>query len=119
MTSKIDLTQFKKTEVIKKLSKSKSDENLKEISDIPNKGRKSKYNTPEERLEARKQQKKEYRQRKKQELEEFWVSLMSQCLMMSQDKSVAEKLMGQMTKDRNERQKYNKAFFESFPQTLL
>ena len=89
MTSKIDLTQFKKTEVIRKLSKSKSDENLKEIAetsiddttitarsrepsiDTPKRGRKSKYNTPEERLEARRQQQKEYRQRKKQELEEL------------------------------------------------
>ncbi len=71
MTSKIDLNQFKKTEVIKKLSKSKSSENLKEIVDTPKRGRKSKYNTPEERLEARRQQQKEYRQRKKQELEEL------------------------------------------------
>ena len=70
MTSKIDLNQFKKTEVIKKLSKSKSSENLTSI-DTPKRGRKSKYNTPEERLEARRQQQKEYRQRKKQELEEL------------------------------------------------
>ncbi len=70
MTSKIDLNQFKKTEVIKKLSKSKSSENLTSM-DTPKRGRKSKYNTPEERLEARRQQQKEYRQRKKQELEEL------------------------------------------------
>ena len=85
MTNKIDLKKFNQTEVVKKLSKSKSEENLKIISDekaeeetqaepLPEKqkrGRKSKYNTPEERLEARRQQQKEYRLRKKKELEEL------------------------------------------------
>ncbi len=85
MTNQIDLTQFNKTDIIKKLSKSKSEENLKIISEekaeeetqaepLPEKqkrGRKSKYNTPEERLEARRQQQKEYRLRKKKELEEL------------------------------------------------
>ena len=85
MTNKIDLKKFNQTEVVKKLSKSKSEENLKIISDekaeeetkaepLPEKqkrGRKSKYNSPEERLEARRKQQKEYRLRKKQELEEL------------------------------------------------
>ena len=85
MTNKIDLKKFNKTDIIKKLSKSKSEENLKIISEekaeeetqaepLPEKqkrGRKSKYNTPEERLEARRQQQKEYRLRKKKELEEL------------------------------------------------
>ena len=85
MTNQLDLTQFNQTEIVKKLSKSKSEENLKIISEekaeeetkaehVPEKqkrGRKSKYNTPEERLEARRKQQKEYRLRKKQELEEL------------------------------------------------
>ena len=93
MTTKIDLSQFNKTDIVKKLSKSKSEENLKNISEpevndtqaekaalklieatAPEKqkrGRKSKYNTPEERLEARRKQQKEYRLRKKAELEEL------------------------------------------------
>ena len=85
MTNQIDLTQFNKTDIIKKLSKSKSEENLKIISEEKaeeetqteplhekqKRGRKSKYNTPEERLEARRQQQKEYRLRKKKELEEL------------------------------------------------
>ena len=91
MTAQLDLTQFNKTKIVKKLSKSKSNENLKDISDAePNvdaaintamklmeataekkRGRKSKYNNDEERKEARRQQQKEYRQRKKKELEEL------------------------------------------------
>ena len=90
--NKLDLTQFKETDIVKKLSKSKSEENLKNIIDdsfaceaektalklieatSPEKqkrGRKSKYNSAEERLEARRKQQKEYRLRKKQELEEL------------------------------------------------
>ena len=93
MTNKLDLTQFNKTDIVKKLSKSKSEENLLNILEgevheadaektalklievtAPKKqkrGRKSKYNTPEERLEARRKQQKEYRLRKKAELEEL------------------------------------------------
>ncbi len=85
MTNKLDLTQFNKTDIVKKLSKSKSEENLLNILEgeppaeiktepTPEKqkrGRKSKYNTPEERLEARRKQQKEYRLRKKAELEEL------------------------------------------------
>ena len=85
MTNKLDLSQFNKTDIVKKLSKSKSEENLLNILEgeppaeiktepAPEKqkrGRKSKYNTPEERLEARRKQQKEYRLRKKAELEEL------------------------------------------------
>ena len=93
MTNKLDLTQFNKTDIVKKLSKSKSEENLLNISELevneieaqkaalklieatsPEKqkrGRKSKYNSAEERLEARRKQQKEYRLRKKAELEEL------------------------------------------------
>lgn len=101
MSNKIDLTQFNQTKVIKKLTKSKSNEDLKNIDiedwkpepKIENaiaassnasfdtrktreavkqkRGRKSKYMSQEERLEARRLQQKEYRLRKKQELEEL------------------------------------------------
>ena len=86
----LNLTEFKPTpkeqslpgfneSIIKKLSKSKSNENLKSIAETTtanepiakktNRGRKSKYTTDEERKEARRQQQREYRLRKKQELE--------------------------------------------------
>ena len=108
MSNKIDLTQFNQTKVIKKLTKSKSNENLKNIIEeeqikpeptenaiaassreaeaepkienaiaassreaVTKRGRKSKYMSQEERLEARRLQQKEYRLRKKQELEEL------------------------------------------------
>lgn len=77
MSNKIDLTQFNQTKVIKKLTKSKSNEDLKNIIEEEPKiekqkrGRKSKYMSQEERLEARRLQQKEYRLRKKQELEEL------------------------------------------------
>ena len=93
MSNKIDLTQFNQTNVIKKLTKSKSNEDLKNIIEeeiavssreteaepepteklkaAAKRGRKSKYMSQEERLEARRLQQKEYRLRKKQELEEL------------------------------------------------
>lgn len=91
MSNKIDLTQFNQTKVIKKLTKSKNI--IEEEPKIENaiaassnasfdtrktreavkqkRGRKSKYMSQEERLEARRLQQKEYRLRKKQELEEL------------------------------------------------
>lgn len=78
MSNKIDLTQFNETNVIKKLSRSKSEEKLddeievekpkEEKPKIEKRGRKTKYATEEERLEARRQQQRAYRLRKKQEL---------------------------------------------------
>ncbi len=75
----LNLTEFKPTPIIKKLSKSKSNENLKSIAETTtaiesnakktNRGRKCKYTTDEERKEARRQQQREYRLRKKTELE--------------------------------------------------
>ena len=76
----LNLTEFKPTPIIKKLSKSKSSENLKSIAETTinepapiakktNRGRKSKYTTDDERKEARRQQQREYRLRKKHELE--------------------------------------------------
>lgn len=91
MSNKIDLTQFNQTKVIKKLTKSKnidieepkienaiaassnaSFDTRKTREAVKQKrGRKSKYMSQEERLEARRLQQKEYRLRKKQELEEL------------------------------------------------
>ena len=76
-SSTLNLTEFKPTPIIKKLSKSKSNENLKSITESKepapiakktNRGRKCKYTTDEERKEARRQQQREYRLRKKHEL---------------------------------------------------
>ena len=90
MSNKIDLTQFNQTKVIKKLTKSKniieeepkienaiaassnaSFDTRKTREAVTKRGRKSKYMSQEERLEARRLQQKEYRLRKKQELEEL------------------------------------------------
>ena len=90
MSNQLDITQFNKTKVVKKLSKSKSNENIKDISEpeptvddavdtalkimeatTKKRGRKSKYNNDEERKQARRQQQKEYRERKKKELEDL------------------------------------------------
>ena len=76
MTNQIDLKQFNQTPIVKKLKKSKSTEKLNELdkpeTKIQNKrGRKSKYTTDEERKEARRKQQREYRLRKKQELEKL------------------------------------------------
>lgn len=69
MSNKINLTEFKETPVVKKLSKSTSNDNLKQQAMEPSKrGRKNKYNTDEERKEARRKQQREYRLRRKQEL---------------------------------------------------
>ena len=64
MSGRLDLSEFNETNVIKKLTRSESIQNLK-------RGRKLKYATEEERHEARKQQQKAYRERKKRELEEL------------------------------------------------
>ena len=83
MTNQLDFTQFNSTNIVKKISKSKSNENIQNIdkqspppavsenNEATNnkRGRKSKYNNDEERKEARRKQQREYRLRKKQELE--------------------------------------------------
>ena len=72
MSNKINLKQFNETPIVKKLSKSTSSENLNEQATEPSKrGRKSKYSTDEERKEARRKQQREYRLRRKQELEKL------------------------------------------------
>lgn len=78
----MNFENFKPTPIVKKISRSKSSEKLNEIDKpveetnetvaevkpIRQRGRKTKYATDEERLEARKQQQREYRDRKKEEL---------------------------------------------------
>ena len=79
MTNQIDLKQFNPTPIVKKLKKSKSTEKLNELdkpmtseAKIQNKrGRKSKYENDEDRKAARRKQQREYRLRKKQELEKL------------------------------------------------
>lgn len=71
MSQEINLEEFHETPIIKKLKKSKSNENLKEIEKPKKRGRKQKYTNEEERLEARRKQQKEYRIRKKNELNEL------------------------------------------------
>ena len=75
MSQNLDLGEFKETAIIKKLKKSKSKDNLKDIDHAATtetkekRGRKQKYATIEERNEARKQQQKAYRERKKKEVQ--------------------------------------------------
>ena len=74
MSQNLDLGEFKETAIIKKLKKSKSNDNLKNIDTAKTEtkekcGRKQKYATIEERNEARKQQQKAYRERKKKEVQ--------------------------------------------------
>lgn len=53
------------------MTKSISEENLEKICTPSKRGRKQKYFTEEERIEARRQQQREYRLRKKLELQEL------------------------------------------------
>lgn len=80
----MNFENFKPTPIVKKISRSESSEKLKELDQpveelqtnetvaevkpVRQRGRKTKYATNEERLEARKQQQREYRDRKKEEL---------------------------------------------------
>ena len=57
--NQLDTSQFKGTPIIRKLEKKKTTETT------TTRGRKRKYNTPEERLEARRLQQKAYRERKR------------------------------------------------------
>ena len=59
----LDTSQFNDSPVIRKLAKSKQTDSTN------TRGRKRKYNSPEERLEARRLQQKAYRERKKAELQ--------------------------------------------------
>lgn len=68
MSQEINYEEFNETPIIKKLKKSQSKENLQEIEKPKKRGRKQKYSSEEERLEARRKQQREYRIRKKNEL---------------------------------------------------
>lgn len=73
----MNFEEFNATPIIQKMQRSKSSEILDQIESekpepqIKTRGRKIKYVTEEERLAARKKQQKEYRERKKMELEQL------------------------------------------------
>ena len=81
--TEINVTEFIETPVIKKLkekqTKPENEERAEsselqksEVIDVKcTRGRKRKYNTEEERIQARRLQQKAYRERKKKELEEL------------------------------------------------
>ena len=66
--SKLNLEEYNETPVIKKLKKSGSHENFEGEVRC---GKKRKYAIDEERQKARNEQQKEYRQRKKDEIEKL------------------------------------------------
>lgn len=69
ITNELDVSQFADTPVIRKLAKETEKKNKKQTKQEQNaRGRKRKYNTDEERLEARRIQQRAYRERKKAEL---------------------------------------------------
>ena len=71
MTTELDTTQFNDTPVIRKLTETtekKSRKRTKSQEQVSTRGRKRKYNTDEERLEARRIQQRAYRERKRAEL---------------------------------------------------
>ena len=74
--TKINVDEFVDTPVIQKLKKKvevKSDDDKNETTEKTKstRGRKRKYNTDEERIQARRAQQKAYRERKKKEFEEL------------------------------------------------
>lgn len=75
--TKINVEEFVDTPVIQKLKQkqnSKSDEETNvepKVETKSTRGRKRKYNTEEERIQARRAQQKAYRERKKKEFEEL------------------------------------------------
>ena len=81
--SKINVEEFVDTPVIQKL-KEKQNETKDEVTDEvktetkSTRGRKRKYNTAEERIQARRAQQKAYRERKKKEFEELKAKAMKE-----------------------------------------
>lgn len=79
--TEINITEFIETPVIKKLKEKQTKPENEERAESPElrevievkctRGRKRKYNTEEERIQARRLQQKAYRERKKKELEEL------------------------------------------------
>ena len=62
----------------KVIPKTMSEENLAQVAEASKRGRKQKYTTDEERIEARRQQQREYRLRKKLELAQLIEQLKEQ-----------------------------------------
>ena len=71
--TKINVDEFVDTPVIQKLKQIQEDETKDEpkVETKSTRGRKRKYNTAEERIQARRAQQKAYRERKKKEFEEL------------------------------------------------
>ena len=73
----INVDEFVDTPVIQKLKENQSkisddsSDTVVEVKPKSNRGRKRKYNTDEERIQARRAQQKAYRERKKREFEEL------------------------------------------------
>ena len=70
--TKINVEEFVDTPVIQKLKQKQDETNIEaKVETKSTRGRKRKYNTEEERIQARRAQQKAYRERKKKEFEEL------------------------------------------------
>ena len=79
--TKINIDGFVDTPVIQKLKQKVEDSTNKDEPEVQTKstrGRKRKYNTAEERIQARRAQQKAYRERKKKEFEELKAKAMKE-----------------------------------------
>ena len=78
--TKINVKEFVDTPVIQKLKQIQEDETKDEtkVETKSTRGRKRKYNTAEERIQARRAQQKAYRERKKKEFEELKAKTMKE-----------------------------------------
>ena len=79
--NKINIDGFVDTPVIQKLKQKVEDSTNKDEPEVQTKstrGRKRKYNTAEERIQARRAQQKAYRERKKKEFEELKAKAMKE-----------------------------------------
>ena len=78
--SKINVEEFVDTPVIQKLKEKVENETTDEVKTETKstRGRKRKYNTAEERIQARRAQQKAYRERKKKEFEELKAKAMKE-----------------------------------------
>ena len=78
--SKLNVEEFTDTPVIQKLKQKQEDETKDEtkVETKSTRGRKRKYNTAEERIQARRAQQKAYRERKKKEFEELKAKAMKE-----------------------------------------
>ena len=78
--SKINVEEFVDTPVIQKLKEKVENETTDEVKTETKstRGRKRKYNTAEERIQARRAQQKAYREHKKKEFEELKAKAMKE-----------------------------------------